>query len=248
MPNDQVYIPGANAPMPPAPPLTPTEIKAYLDYALEQLLNRRAEICAALDNNFATHPVIEDEETLGNVAENVRMASALTKTAKARHTEHKEPYLTGGRAVDAWFKVFAQPLEQAVSQVQAVMNKYGDAKLARERAAAVQARRLAEAEAARLAEIAAQRMEQGRSADIALENAARAADDADAAARRETAKPAALTRTYGTYGAVASVREKWSWEVEDLDRVPRKYLMVDAEPTAVIAGIRWVSSTKVGVR
>lgn len=260
--NDLAHVTQTNAPPPPAPPQTPAQIAAYLDYALEELKRRRADVIAALENNLAHHPTIEDDETLEVMAENVRIANALSRTGKDRHKQYKEPHLTAGRAVDTWFRTWAEPLERALNPVQLAMNDYGNRKLARQRAAAQAERIRADQEAARLADIAARALERGRPADIALDDAAEAAARADEAADRANARPADLTRVYSAYGAVASVRETWGWEVENFDLIPRHYLMLNEDmvkaagkkrdasgkPSTVIPGIRWISKTKVGVR
>jgi hypothetical protein len=250
-----------NAPPPPAP-LKPGEITAYLDYEGVQLIARRNEITAKLNDNLARHPTINDDETLGNFAENVRMAKVLGASGEEQRVAHKRPFLTGERTVDGWFKAWKAPLDVALAPVQKAMDSYAAAKIARERAQAEAERKRAQAEADAAAERASQQLRQGHSASDALDVAATAAQAAEDADSRAQAKPADLTRTYGSFGAVASAREVWKWRVTDEDLIPRRYLVVSDElvkqaakkrdqtgkPIAVIPGIEWYSETKMGVR
>lgn len=250
-----------NAPPPPSP-LTTAEINDYLDYTSEALITRREKIIAALQATAFAYPTIDDDRALGEAAENIRMAAALTRSAEDKRKEVKKPFLDGERTVDSWFKNFSTPLTQAMTKLQVIMNDYGARKLAAARLAAEQERRRAQAEADRLAAIAAAQLRKGQDADKTLARAAIAAHAADTAQDRTDARPADLTRTTGDYGATASVRQTWGWEIEDIDAIPRQYLQVNPDaikaaakqrsasgkPVAVIPGIRWTATTKVGVR
>jgi hypothetical protein len=254
-----------NSPAPPAP-LTPADITRYLNYACDDLRDRRDELVKALVKTFASYPRIADdrEDILGLCAENMRMALALGRTAEDERTTNKAPFLTGGRAVDTWFKAWAAPLLRAMEPVQAAMDDFGVRKLAREQAEALAAKALADAEADRAADAAAAALRAGRpdEASAALDRVTDAAQAAEHADERANAKPADLTRSYGAFGAVASVRQTWGWEVTDINAVPRPYLMVNPDmvkaaakgrdaggrPIAVIPGIKWVPTTKMGVR
>lgn len=252
---------GTNAPQPPRP-LTPEEIAAFLDYAGTGLIERRDALIEALHAATEAYPVIENDEVLGEVAENTKMSALLGRTSRERHDEHKAPFLAGGRVVDKWFHDFMTPLAAAMAPVQAAMNRYGEKKLADQRRIAAEVRAKAQAEADRLAEIAARDMRARRNSDESLKAAAKAEAVAESATRAENARPADMTRTRGDYGAVASVRETWSWKVVSLKAVPWPYLMINetavkeaarardesGKPIAVIPGIEWVSTTKVGVR
>lgn len=106
------------------------------------------------------------------------------------------------------------------------------------------------AEAARKAAQAQQAAEAVNSAESAAEldaHAAAAEGAAVAAATVETAKAADLSRTRGTYGAVASLKTKVDFEVEDINAIPREYLMVH-EPTvraAIKRGVRVIPGLRI---
>lgn len=255
------HITHTNAPPPPSP-LSAEDIRHYLDYVGEPLRERRDALLAALDAMKAVHASITDDDTLGTVAENMRMAAALARVTEERRKDAKNPFLEGGRCVDDWFKRLMEPLQAAMRPLQAAMNAYAALKLARERAEAEEARRIAEVEAQRAAAAAAKMLARGQNASTALDAAAESAARAAEAEAITQMRPAELTRTRGVFGAVASARETWTWRVTDLDAVPRAYLMLNPDavkaagkqrdkagkPLAVITGIEWVPETKMGVR
>jgi hypothetical protein len=258
-----VHVRDSNAP--PALVASATkEIADYLDYAGSQLKERRAELIAALAANLVAHPTINDDEVLALIAENMRMAGALARTAEDHRETHKEPFWEGGKAIDRWFKTFQAPLAAAMAPVQAAMDAYGAAKLARQQAEAAAAAKLAQAEADRATDRAAQALREGRSASDALDAAADATARAEEADERAQARPADLTRVKSDYGAVASVRQKWMWRVVDLKKVPKKYTktVIDEEavklaakdrgpsgkPICIIPGIEFYPETRMGVR
>jgi ribosomal protein L9 len=252
--------PGIGHNQPPAP-LTSIEIVAFLNDALAGLTTRRNDVIAALLAGSKAHPVINDDETLGSVAENVRMASTLLRTSDQRRKEQKEPFLEGGRTVDGWFKTFLAPLSKAIAPVQAAMDEYGARKLKIARADAERKRLAAEAEATRATQ-AALTAKTPEDSETAWDLAADAAARAEQANKKAAVRPAAMTRTHGTYGAVSSVRSSWRWEITDAALIPRAYLTTDeaaireagrardasGKPIVVIPGIAWVETTKVGVR
>jgi hypothetical protein len=259
-----VHRTDSNAPPPPAP-LTAAEINSHLDYAMEQLRARRDVLIAALLKSYKAFPVINDDDALGEVAENVRMGNTLNGTGETRRVEQKKPFLDGGRTIDAWFRAWAVPLDKALDPVQAAMDDYAARKLAKEEADAAAAQKLADeqAEAAQLA--ASEALRKAKPAAVveaALDRVAETAAVSEAADARASARPADLTRSTGIYGAVSSARRTWSWEVSDATLVPRQYLMVNPEaikvaaksrdakgkPTAQIPGIRWVSTVSMGTR
>jgi hypothetical protein len=260
---------GRNAPVPPAP-LTPAEITAWLDFALESLIARRAEILDALAKTAEAHPRIDDDDTLAEIGENIKMARALTGTAEKRRVESKAPFLDGGRAVDAWFARLVAPVGASLAPIQTAMDDYGRRMLAKRRAEAEAEAKAAREEAERKAAeaaalLAAEKPAAPGALDWAFDKAQEAADKAAAAAAAATARPADLTRVTGTYGATASLRANWKWRVVEPAKIPRKYLMVNEDaiktavadfgrdpttrkPLVVIPGIEFFEETKMGVR
>src|SRR4051812_35770148 len=175
--NDQPFH-GGNTPLPPAP-LPPAEIKTWLDYDMAPLLDLRSERLTAIQAIAASFSSIDDDETLGEIAENVRMVKALVKTADNRRTDQKRPFLEGGRAVDAWFRLFGAPFDAPLAAIQAVMDAYGKRKLAAAKEAAeaefAAAKRRAEETAAAAAAALAERPTVAEQHIIAATEAAEAA-------------------------------------------------------------------------
>jgi hypothetical protein len=94
---------------------------------------------------------------------------------------------------------------------------------------AEEARRAA-IEQERIAREAAERMAREAATVEQLDAAIAVEAEAEKAAAVVAAKPAELSRSRGDYGAVASLREHWTFEVTDFTQVPREYLCVD-QPT-----------------
>lgn len=251
----------SNAPAPPAP-LDAAGIAAYLDYAGIELLARRDELIKALVANAKKYPRIDDDDVLGRVGENIGLGKKLALAAEQTRVGTKQPFLDGGRAVDAWFKQFLAPLTLAYGPVQSAMDDYAKRLLDKRRAEQEAERKRAQAEADRLAEIAAAEMDKGGDADRALEQAGAAAGRAEVADAAASARAPDLTRQYGSYGSPMSVRERWKWRVIDITKVPREHLMIDPDsikaagkerdrsgkPTTIVPGIEWYVETSMGVR
>jgi hypothetical protein len=243
-----------NAPLPPRP-LTAKEVAEWLEYQMEPLRSRRDDIIMpALHAMAAAYPEIADgdEETAGQFAENLAMARELVRQAEAAHKREKEPYLTGGRAVDGWKAKFLTTLAAGMEPLSRILLDFANRKEARERIER-------QKEAARLAEEARQAIVAnafGEETTIALDQARRAQRDA-------AARPAEMSQSRGSYGAVASIRQTWSWEVTDPELVPRELLMIDPQkmrekmhrkdnisgrPLDTVPGIKWVPVRSLGVR
>ena len=217
----------SNAPPPPTP-LTPAEIRAYLEYEMEAVLRRRDQIVAALEAGVQAYPSITTEGQLGDVAENVRMAKALVRIITTRRKETKEPFLEGGRVIDRWFAALMQPLNDAVEPVQDAMDDYGKRQEEAERARLAEIARTAREQQQRALAKAAESMEQNRpDSETRLAEASEASEAAAHAAEAAGARPAELTRSYGPLGAVTSITRRWKIRVVDAGQVPRNYLMAD---------------------
>lgn len=253
----------SNRPRPPTP-LNAEQINDHLDYILDGLVRRiDDELLPALWQTAKVLPTITNAEEEGVVTENLRMANVAIRLAKEHHQSEKLPFLSGGRAVDTWFRELTGRLVDAMIPVQAALTEYKTRLLEAERAAARRAQEAAQAEADRRAEEAGRAMrERPEQAGRALDAAAKSAEEADKATQRAEGRSSSLTRSRGPMGAVSSLRTTWAWEVADFDAVPREYLTVDADaiknaarqrdasgrPTTVIPGIRWVERQTAQVR
>jgi hypothetical protein len=234
-----------NAPSAPAAPLTPAEIHAWLDFDLEPLRARREELLAASARWLAAHDAIDNDDAQGEAAENRRMISALLKAAEDRRKERKEPFLEGGRAVDAWFngtklapsKGFSAALERLRGQFTALMTPYAERKAEEARLAAAAIAREAEEKAQRAVEAAIQAMGSAPPADVdvAVERATEATAEAAQAERGAAASLADRSRVHGEFGAVASLRTRWKYRITDEALIPRELMSPD--PAKINAAI-----------
>jgi hypothetical protein len=182
---------------------------------------------------------IGTEEDAATATDFIAQCQAHIKTTEAAHKEEKDLFLKAGRAVDAFFKRRCDTLNAALAPAVSRLKAYRD-ELARAEAQRHEtARRAAEEEARRAAaEAEEHRTAAARLAGEArsLEGRRRAAEALrlaeDAAARAAAAGEQAMavlepTRIRGDYGATAFVRRSWSFEVVELDRVPREYMSLD---------------------
>lgn len=159
-----------------------------------------------------------DLDAIGGLLKDVR---ALARTAKTAHATAKDPYLSGGRVVDQFFKT----LTDRLIRIDDVFQKIADDH-ARAVAAAARAKAAAEAKAAREEE--ARRLEAAMRADEENRNkhaqkhtakadeARQAAEDAEAVAE---APAKDVVRTMTTSGIAAGARTDWDFEVVDFDAI-----------------------------
>lgn len=182
------------------------------------LLKRRDDLLAA----GARVPAINDDDTAGKVSDYVKQLTALAKTAEAKRTDAKEPYLDGGRSVDGFFKAISEPVTKLKTAVERNLTTYLRDKADRERREREEQERIAREAAA-----AARREAEERAAALATEKDLPAALEAEKAADTAAAdlvkaeqaadvKAAELSRTRGEYGSVSSLRTSWAFD--EIDR------------------------------
>lgn len=128
-----------------------------------------------------------DAAQAANLRKLQREELALRKKIEAAHKVEKEPFLEGGRLVDAKYKPLLTKAADAIKAVTRKLTAFMEAEEAKARAAAEAARRQAEEEAARAAALAAQ-------AEAVEEDDPFAAFDTNEEARKAEAEAAALAR------------------------------------------------------
>ena len=177
---------------------------------------------------------IASEEDAATATEFIAQCQLQVKQAGAAHKQEKSLFLSGGRAVDTFFKARSERLSAALAPTVARLKAYRDAMAAAERhrhreageRATEEARSsLAEAEAhrarAKPPSGGEQSFEERRDAIETLRLADNAAEHAEAV-RRMASAPLEPMRIRGNDGATAFVRRSWSFEVIDRDQVPRE--------------------------
>lgn len=209
-----------------APPLValpePEILVAVWSREHAALLARRDQLLAAMARFQAAHGAgIADEATAGKAADFV-----LLLEREAHHVEEvrksvKAPILAAGRTLDRLLKTeTSDRLAEAAAWVARLLTDFQLGKIAAERAARAQAA-LAARQAADAVAVAAQTDTALCEQALALDHAAQQAEIA------ATAGMAALARTRSESGAVADLKEEWTFELVDIAEVPRDWLMVD---------------------
>ena len=215
---------------------------------------------------LSEHPNgVENDEAEAALTE--RLAGLLAvcdaywgKPASA-HTIAKEPFLKGGRIVDAILnKELAGPIVTVSDNLKQKLKAYKDAKVKRLREEqAANAQRAADAAAA----AAAQAQARGTEVDL---DAALAAEQAsiDAVADAENSKVGSLSQSRGDLGALSGLRGKWKARVVDESKIPRSCMSPNmpiievmmnqskdkktGAPTVVIPGVEFYQETSLSIR
>lgn len=175
----------------------------------------------AVRANDAPRAVTSDDD-LGRVGDLVKDVRLVAKRVDAARVAEKEPHLTAGREIDAFFKGMAERLDRIGKTLESRATEYQRAKAAEERRRREEEARKAREEEERQREIAARAAEANRSASAAkaehkAEVAGERAREAEAAAQ---AKAADLTRTRSETGTVATARTEWAFELIDATAIP----------------------------
>jgi hypothetical protein len=181
---------------------------------------------------------LEGDDHAAAAADFMAQCQAHIKKAEAAHKAEKEFFLKGGRIVDGFFKRRCRKLTAALEPVGRSLKDY-HAQLAECAAQrhedgcreAETAALVAEAEEAQLREKANRLLAKGGDRGAAAQTL-RLADLA--AARAASARATAMAQPEplhirGDYGATAYVHKTWTFEVIDLDQVPREYMSLDVD-------------------
>jgi hypothetical protein len=227
----------ANAPALVAP-MTPDQVKEWLQFEYAPLLARRDDFVAALERCLEAYPEIKSDEELAIIIENIKGAAEIRKLAAAAHTTAKAPFFAAGKAVDGWKNGILDSFEKVISKLQPIMDTWGRKELARKQAIAAENARVlrekAEAEAA-----AAVALAQTEAPDTIKEAAfgqvEQSARDVEKAEAKVDAPAADHTRVRTAMGAVASMKTTWKWRVSDIRQVPEDLLSVNAERVNFLA-------------
>jgi hypothetical protein len=184
-----------------------------------------------LDDKGKPQLVTEDEETLGKAGDLEKILRACDGHISETHKTVKQPYLDGGRAVDAEKNRLTGTITTARSKLRDGMNAFmakreaerraeEASKAAEQRAAQEKADRAARE--AREAEEAAQRAardatndEEREAARLAAADAQAKAEEAIAAAPLAAAAPARAEPIRSDAGSTVSGKTVWNSEVED---------------------------------
>lgn len=213
---------------PPLDELIPLEFREKLTEDRPDFLQKVADLVAAAERAKA-----EDDDTLGRCGDLVKAYRTAIGHIEAAHKTIKQPYLDGGRLVDAERKMLIGPVEDAKRKVEGIANAYVAKKDAEARAerARIEAEQRAAAEAAAKAErereeaeraaeraaLAAATADERAAADARAAEAAKKAEEAMAAAALAPAIPDRPEQIRSDAGATVSGKQEWKSEVIDYE-------------------------------
>lgn len=165
---------------------------------------------------------VDDVGTLAAIVTKARARRSMID--KARVAE-KEPFLTAGRDVDAFFKEVIDRLERIASVIEDRVTVYQRAQAAEARRKADEEARKAREEADRQRRIAEDEAARNRPAAAAKhENKAEAAEERAQEAAAAAAAPAADLTRVRAGGAVVSARTEWAFKITDYAVIPLEKL------------------------
>lgn len=173
---------------------------------------------------------VSDPATAGNAAEIIKTLRGMAGEIEKRRKEMVAPFNHGVRQINEMASEAARPIREAEAHLRDKLSMWQRA----------DAKRIA-AEAAAAREAEAHAMSAAANAEAAGDT--ETAEDIYAAVG-EMPDPAALARikpvARGDFGAVASTRKQWAFEVEDISLVPWEWLTLDVDKVkaAIKAGTR----------
>ena len=209
----------------------------------DQLGQTHAELSARADELIAgiarMSPAIDSDEVERKAIEFAKQIAAHEKLCDGTRKTVKAPYAEAVKVVDAFFGNMVDPLKAGRDVVLRKLTVFQSAKAEAERLAREEAARKAAEEAA----VAAAKVE----TDADLAQAIAKEEQAAVAIQATEATTADLSRSRGQYGSVASLRSTWDFTIEDVNSVPREFLMVNdaAVKAATKAGRREIPGVKI---
>lgn len=228
------------------------------------LFTERDKYVAGANKWLEAHPkgVLNDEEEAmltERIAGILTVSDAYHGKPTSAHTVAKEPFLKGGRVVDAVLNAELKgPLVEVGEKLKKPLKDYKDAKVKRLREEQAAALKRAADEAAREAARASEGQTDMESA-LAAEQAS-----LDAIAEVENSKTSSISQSRGDLGALSGLRGKWKARVVNESLVPRWGWKLDLEiiefkmnqskdkksgaPTIEIPGVEFYQETSLSVR
>lgn len=219
-----------------SPPSDAAILREQLGQTHAQLGERTDELLAGIARVPAA---IEDEATEKKAIEFAKQIAAHEKLCDATRKAVKQPYADAAKIVDAFFGNMADPLKGGRDIVLRKLTVFQAARAEKERREREEAAHKAAQEAA----AAAAKVETEADLDRAIAKEEQAAATVKAA----QATTADLSRSRGQFGSVASLRTTMEFTVEDVNSVPREFLMVNdaAIRAAIKAGRREIPGIKI---
>ena len=176
---------------------------------------------------------IETQEMNSEFADLVTRIRSIHKSIEGTRVDEKEPYLRAERAVDGFFAPLKKRLDDTKVSLERRITDYLNRKAAEERRQreAKEREELEKAEALRREEEARTRKAEeasrqdhrdlhNRKADAAAYKAQQHEQAAHVASVAAAEKPADLARERSAKGSLSTLKEEWSFKVEDYHEIP----------------------------
>lgn len=193
--------------------------------AYAPLTQRRDELIAGLDRfTLATQAGITDQDTADRAANMYKKLDGLAVTAESARVLLKKPIDNYAAVPQAFFKAsIIDKMNAGKKLIKDRMDGWQALKARRAREALAKEAEAKRKEAEALAAQAAAKPSEANVSDaIAAEEAA-----VTATHRAQHTKPAELTRSTSSLGAVTTTAQVWKWEVTDISIVPIEYIMAN---------------------
>lgn len=185
---------------------------------IEAALRQKIENAATNLIIQASRAVIQDDETLSRGADLQKIIKTQIKKADEERKEYVGPLNSVVKKINGDFKTMVAPLQKAADALSGKMTAYV---MEREKIASEERRR------------AAREAEERALKDAEALQAAGRSVEADEVISQGASVASAVTAAHTApvrcdYGAVASVRKEWTFELENMTEVPPKYLLLDS--------------------
>jgi hypothetical protein len=198
---------------------------ASADEATLDELKARTEALTDTANRWVTErKVIASEEDAIKAKTFKDQLLAQQKIVEAERKKAKQPFLDGGLAVDNLYNPLKRPCEIAYELVNGMVTVWLKKKEAQAEMVRKQAEAKARAEREKADALAREAAQEGADrvrAQIAAEEAAKRAKDAEAAVK-VAAAPSKVASLYG--GRSSSLRTHWRIEIDDVTKIPARTL------------------------
>lgn len=199
-----------------------TDIEPYIKLDIETLTSKSDEA-----KNLADLIIIDDDETNLQASEALSRIKAFAKDCEAERIRIKAPFAKTAKLIDDFFKPFLERFDDAETVIK---RKIKDYMIEKDRRIA-EARRKAEEEYRKKLE------EERELAEIERRN------------EKIIAPPPAIINTQKVEAPSGTIsrRKIWKWELEDINKVPLKYMTIDEKliNQAVRSGIRAIPGIRI---
>lgn len=247
-------IMGGNAPAQVGHNNPPSDLEILQERLEENTKEIMLDVDELLTSAAKMPAVVDTEEQAGAFTDMIKDLRGSYKKLESTRVAEKEPYLALTRAVDGFFNVPKDKLEEAAAKLKKPLNAYMLKKADEERIEREnEAKRLREEADARMKSAAEMEKNNPRAANASMVDAQVIEQQAQHAENSVNARPAELARSRGSSGAQAGLRTRWVGQLTDRKALDlealRPYFTEDslqkALNAAVNAGMREIKGANI---